>query len=58
MVITRHSKSTGVSDETPPCSFGRTDGAQVASQQSPILRLNERIIRNGLSRFQNIPANF
>ncbi len=33
-----------VSYETPPCSFGRPSGAQVASQHCPILRLDLTIV--------------
>jgi len=50
-------KARGVSGETPPCSFGRSDGAQVASQQSLILRLNNRILQLPNNRHQNELTN-
>ncbi len=37
-------KARGVSYETPPCSFGRPSGAQVASQHCLILRLDLLIV--------------
>ncbi len=44
MTYVFYPRARGVSYETPPCSFGRPSGAQVASQHCPILRLDLLII--------------